>query len=530
MPELVGFVSGARLQRSTGPALADRSCPQAWIGVAGRGFRAGVSGQDRAARLFVYRGDMHAEWLAYGADAKDICSAFVAGINAYIDLIEREPARLPPEFAILGTRPAKWMAEDVVRIRTHAWMRNAVSEVVRANVLARCDPETDLLRANLEPRIIPHVAEGLELGEIPLEVLDVYRLATTPVTFNRERMSAGLENAWAWSKVTPAGEVVFDSVVHGSNNWTISGPRTASGHPILVNDPHRAHAVPSLRYLIHLTAPGFDAIGTGEAIFPGIMIGHNGTAAFGLTLFCGHDEEDVYVYETESAHPNRYKYRDGWEEMTIIDKSFSVKGLPDQTLTLKFTRHGPVIFEDGARHRAFAVRSVWSEPGTTAYGASLISMRTRTFDDFRAAMRNWGVPAVNQVYADRAGSIGWVVAGFCPVRENWDGLLPVPGDGRYEWKGFLDPDLLPWNLDPAKGFFATSNEMNVPGDWPSKPIGFEWWEKSRAIRVHEVLERQQQHRVDNSQALQTDVLSVPARRLQSLLGPLGPPKASLNRL
>jgi penicillin G amidase len=170
-----------------------------------------------------------------------------------------------------------------VRIRTHAWMRNAISEVLRARVMARRDPETDPLRSNLQPRIVPDIAEGIDLGAIPLGILDVYRLTTGPVTFRQERIQAGMAEAWAWSKVTPAGEEMFDTALQGSNNWTISENRTASGRPILANDPHRLHAVPSLRYLVHLTAPEFDAIGTGEPIFPGIMIGHNGTAAFGLT-------------------------------------------------------------------------------------------------------------------------------------------------------------------------------------------------------------------------------------------------------
>jgi penicillin amidase len=494
------------------------------LGLLAADFGPGYLAQDQAARLFLYRGDMDAEWSAYGTDARQICTSFAAGINAYIDLIGSEPGRLPPEFVTMGTAPAKWEPEDVVRIRTHGWMRNAVSEVLRANVLAKTDAETDLLRANLDPPIVPNVPDGIDLSAIPLEILDVYRLATTAVTFSRERLEATLDQAGAWSRVTPAGEVIFDEAFQpqGSNNWTVSGRRTKSGRPVLANDPHRAHAIPSLRYLVHLTSPQFDAIGTGEAIFPGIMIGHNGDAAFGLTLFFGHDEEDVYVYATHPGNSNSYKYLDGWEQMRIVEETVRVKGAPDQTLTLKFTRHGPVVYEDPKNRRAFAIRTVYSEPGTTAYGASLISMRTRNFDDFRAAMRKWGVPAVNQVYADRGGTIGWVVAGVAPGRENWDGLLPVPGDGRFEWKGFVDPDHLPWVRNPPEGFFATSNEMNVPGDWPhlSRPIGYEWWERSRAVRVHEVLEAQPAHTVEDSKALQTDVFSVPARRLQPILAAL----------
>ena len=492
------------------------------LGLLAADFGPGYLVQDRAARLFLYRGDMDAEWACYGDNSKSICTSFVQGINAYIDLIDKEPHRMPPEFTQLGTHPSKWAPEDVVRIRTHGWVRNALSEVVRANVIAKSDADADLLRQNLEPHVKPHAAEGIDLKSIPLKVLDVYKLAIAPVTFRDDRLQAPIEKAGAWTKVTPLGEVIADTSFQGSNNWAVEGKRTATGRPILANDPHRAHAVPSLRYLVHLTAPGFDAVGTGEPMLPGVMIGHNGHSASGLTLFFGPDEEDVYVYETKPGNPNSYRYKGVWEDMRVVEETVAVKGAPKQKLELKFTRHGPVIFGDEKLNRAYAVRTVVTEPGTTPYGASLISMRSRSFDDFRKAMRNWAVPAVSQVYADVKGDIGWITAGYSPIRGNWDGLLPVPGDGQYEWKGFLDADQMPWVRNPARGFVTTSNEMNVPKDWSTKAeeIGFEWWEPSRAMRIQEVLGGQTKHSVEDSKALQTDTFTVPARRLKPIFAEL----------
>ncbi|MSO74788.1 MAG: penicillin acylase family protein [Alphaproteobacteria bacterium] len=488
------------------------------LGLLAADFGPGYLAQDRAARLFLYRGDMKKEWSCYGADSKQICTAFAKGINAYIDLIEKQPKRLQPEFAALGTRPQRWKVEDVVRIRSHAWMRNALAEVIRANIMANADPETDLLRQNLEPAITPKVEKGIDLKAIPLKVLDNYRLAITPVAFSHDRLGAKIEEALSWTKVTPLADVIRDTTMQGSNNWAISGNRTATGRPILGSDPHRLHAIPSLRYLVHLTAPDFDAIGTGEAVFPGIMIGHNGDAACGLTLFFGPDEEDIYVYKTDPNNSNRYQYKGRYERMKVVTERVSVKGVPDQTLTLKFTRHGPVIFEDATRNLVFAMRTLWTEPGTTAYGASLISMRARSFEKFRDAMRKWAVPAVSQVYADRKGTIGWITAGITPIRKNYDGLLPVPGDGRFEWSGYVKPDHMPWVKNPKKGFVTTSNEMNVPADWKhiKRPIGYEWWEPSRARRIQGVLKRQPKHTLKDSMALQTDVHSMPAERLKAL--------------
>jgi penicillin amidase len=505
------------------------------LGLLAADFGPGYLEQDRAARLFLYRGDMAAEWACYSPDAREICEAFVKGINAYIDLVDQDPRRMPVEFIELGTRPATWMAEDVVRIRSHSLMRNAISEVTRANVMASAGAEADLLRQNLNPPKAPQAPDGLDLGSIPMEVLDSFKLALLPVSFGQERLDAGLDTSGTWRKVTPLGDVLREVNGQGSNNWVIAGAKTESGRPILANDPHRAHAVPSLRYIVHLSCPEFDGIGAGEPTSPGIMIGHNGTIAFGLTLFFGPDAEDVYVYETSAEDPDLYRYHDGWERMRRIEEKVRVQGSPDQVHLLKFTRHGPVVFEDREQRRAYAVRSVWFEPGAAPYFVSIASIRARDYAAFARDMTRWAVPAVNQLYADTSGTIGWVVAGFSPIRPNWDGLLPVPGDGRYEWQGFHRAGDLPHCLNPVSGFVATANEQNVPPDWslPAEEIGHEWIEGARARRIAEVFAATPLHTVASSCALQTDRLSLPARRLLTLLAGLlgdGPGASAALRL
>lgn len=493
-----------------------------WLGLLAADLGPGFLAQDRASRLFLYRGDMEAEWASYATDAREICTAFAAGINAYVTLTGREPERLPEEFRLLGTKPAYWQAEDVVRVRSHSLSRNALSEIRRAFIIARTDPATDLLRKNLEPSVTPHVAEGLDLAAIPLHALDVYELATASVTITPERLAASLADVQAWGKVAGLNtETDGDAASQGSNSWAVHRSRTDTGRPILASDPHRTCSLPSLRYLIHLTAPGFDAIGSGEPALPGIANGHNGHGAFGLTLFPA-DQEDVYVYETKPGDADMYRYGQDWEAMTLKEERFAVKGEEDQRLTLKFTRHGPVVFEDPARRLAIAIRSVWSEPGAAPYLASLAGMRTKSFDEFRQAMRRWGTPTINHVYADTSGDIGWFPAGYIPVRHNWNGLLPVPGDGRYEWDGFLDPDLMPRVTNPSSGFVATANEFNLPPDWPhdTRPVGFEWPDNGRAGRIHEVLSGGDLHGIAASCALQTDTESLPARRIVGLLAKL----------
>ncbi|WP_437374743.1 penicillin acylase family protein [Inquilinus limosus] len=489
------------------------------LGLLAADFGPGYLAQDIASRHFLYRGDMAVEWASYAEDAEAICTRFTAGINAYVALTEREPERLPEEFRLFGTKPARWQPEDVVRIRSHGLTRNALSELARAHVLAGADAATDRLRKAIEPPVEVEPVPGFDPAAVPPDALLLFRLAMAPVTFPPERLAATLDEAHLWREVTDLGEVL--RAQEGSNNWAVHGSRTATGRPILATDPHRTHAVPSLRYLVHLTAPGFDAIGAGEPCVPGIMMGHNGTAAFSLTIF-GADQEDVYLYETRSDDPESYRYGEGWERMLRVEERFSIKGAPEQVRTLLFTRHGPVVHADPVRRGAVAIRSVWFEPGSAAYLASLSGMRSRSLDEFRAAMRRWGAPSVNQVYADTSGTIAWLPAGYVPRRPNWRGLAPVPGDGSHEWDGMVDPALMPLRANPPEGFVATANEMNLPPDWPHDriPVGFEWLENSRAVRIREVLAGQGRHTLADSQALQADALSVPAQRMQRRLAPL----------
>lgn len=459
--------------------------------------------QDRATRMFLYRGDMAVEWARYAPDSQRIAENFVAGINAYVDWLEKNPGQLPEEFAVLGYRPSKWRAEDVVRIRSHGLTRNLTSEVERCRVACAAGLDTDTLRKGLQPQWRTTIPEGFDPCELPEGVLDTFDLATQEVEFGEGEI-----------KRLP----VRDPATEGSNNWVIGGERTATGRPILANDPHRGYSAPSLRYIAHLSAPGMDVIGAGEPALPGISIGHNGTIAFGLTIF-PIDQEDLYVYELDPADHTRYRYGDGWEQLTVVREAVPVLGERDRVVELPFTRHGPVIHVDEQRHRAYAVRTAWLEPGMSPYFGSIGYMRARDYGEFTEAMRDWGAPTENQVYADVDGNIGWVPGGLAPKRVGYDGLLPVPGDGRYEWDGFYSGDDLPRSFNPPEGFVATANQMNLPPDFPyrERKLGFEWTNPFRHQRIVEVLSAQRAHALPDSEALQNDQLSIPARRLTALL-------------
>ncbi len=458
--------------------------------------------QDRAARLFLYRGDMHAEWLAYASDTKRIVTAWTRGVNAYVDLVLERPELMPPEFEALDYQPSHWTPEAVTRIRSHGLLRNAASELSRARFLAEHGPEALALRDRYQPEHRLTVPDGLDLDffrDAP-DVLGVYRLGTRGVHFD---------------DLEPRFPGAGDPASEGSNNWAISPRRTATGRPLLANDPHRTQAVPSLRYIVHLASPGLDLIGAGEPALPGISIGHNGTIAFGLTIF-SIDQEDLHVYRTKPGEPDFYEYRGNWLPMDVISETIPVRGGDDRTVRLRFTRHGPVLYQDSRRNLAVGLRAAWLEAGMAPYLGSIEYIRARNWDQFLAAMNRWGAPSENQVYADIHGNIGWKPGGLAPVRPNWDGLLPVPGDGRYEWQGYRDMDELPVELNPERGWVATANEMNLP-DGHDVPLGWEWAGPYRRQRIDEVLDASDAVTVDDAVRLQTDYVSMPARRLLALL-------------
>jgi penicillin G amidase len=477
--------------------------------------------QDRAARLFLYRGDMAAEWAAYAPGARAAVEAFAGGVNAYVAEVNAGKQPLPVEFKLTASKPEAWAAEDILRIRSHALVSNVSSEVARAQVACAAGLPADRLRRTLEPAHTPVVPAGLDPCVVPADVLKDYLLATEPVSF--EALTASGKKAEAAAQVQLA-EALDAYQNEGSNNWVIAPSRTATGRPILANDPHRTVGLPSLRYIIHLNAPDLDIIGAGEPALPGVSFGHNGQMAWGLTIFYI-DQEDLYVYETKG---DSYRYKSGFEPMKLVHETIEVKGEPPRDVTLKFTRHGPVL-DETAGH-AFAMRTVWNLPGASGYFGSSRMWRARSWADFKVGQEAWGTPPLNLVFAEAGGDIGWSAAGLTPVRPNWDGLLPVPGDGRYEWAGMMPESQLPALHNPPKGFVATANQMNLPADYPAtRTISYEWADRSRITRIEEVLAGLQKATLADSMALQTDSHDAMSRRTIALLKGLSSPDPAVAR-
>jgi penicillin amidase len=482
--------------------------------------------RDLGTRLHMYRGDMDAELNHYHPRGKQIVEAYVRGVNAYVDEALRDPASLPIEFKMLGITPGKWTPQVVIS-RHQALTANVPNEAthVRAiGALGSADKLRELLLIEggnpslaLDPLIDPKT--------FPADVLKVYNAFRDPIDFAPADVAAAYRapaaaaaDAIAMADAGAGGEVigrVVDTDI-GSNNWVISGALTQGTHPIMANDPHRVIEAPSLRYWVHLVAPGWNVIGGGEPVLPGVSIGHNEHGAWGLTIF-GSDSEDLYVYETNPANANEYRYQGRWEAMRVMPDTIPVKGQADAKVELKFTRHGPVLHEDRANRRVYALRAAWMETGGAPYLASLRMNQARTWEEFRDACSYNRMPSENMVWVDKQGIIGWQAAGIAPLR-SWSGLLPVPGDGRFEWDGYLPITALPNETNPARGYIATANHYLFPNDYAYDAARhWTWADPYRARRIEEVLGSGKRFSVAEVARLQNDDLSLPARALVPLL-------------
>jgi len=450
-------------------------------------FGAAYVAQDRASRLLLYRGDMAREWAAYPAAAKGWTEAFVAGINAYVAEVEAGRQPLPVEFGASASKPERWAAEDVVRIRSNALASNLTSEVARARALCGGDAKYEPLRSPLEPARPVVVPKGLDPCSIPDGVLDDYLLGIGEVRFDGKALASVPRDP---------------EVQEGSNNWVIAPQRSATGRAIMANDPHRAHSVPNLRYLSHIDTPELKIAGAGEPALPGVSLGHNEDVAWTLTIFAI-DQQDLVV------NPKGTK-------LTEVTETIAVKGEAPRAVVLKFTADGPVIYDDAASGRSFALRATWSQPGASAYFNAAWAFTAKTWDEFLNARKHWGAPPLNLLYADRGGTIGWAPGGFVPKRAGGEGLLPVPAGQGFRWNGLLDAGLLPVIKDPAAGWIATANQNNVPAGYPHL-LGLEWSNSSRMDRISEVIASKPKFGIADSMGLQNDVTSPLARRTTALL-------------
>jgi penicillin amidase len=439
--------------------------------------------RDAMTRRMQYHGDLRAEWDSYGADTEEIAAAFVRGVNAWIDQLGD---RLPEEFALAGWKPERWNAEDLLN-RTDAFVSsvNAGDEVFQAQLVTSLGLER--AGALLSPSILDRPA-GLDLGAVTYVIEDALREVGAAPVFS------GLS-----APVPQAGQQRAERTRAGSNAWAIAGRRTAAGSALLAADPHTPLAHPSLRYLVHLNAPGWNVIGAATPWRPGVVIGHNESIAWAMTSRAD-DVQDLYAEKVNPADPHQVEESGSWTPTAIVADPIVVKRREKPfAFDREFTSHGVVIAADRQHHLVFTVRWSGFEPGTAPELGALALDRAHSADELRAGLRHWKLPAATFVYATSSGDIGLEAAGLVPVRRGWNGTLPVPGwTGRYEWQGFAAPRTA---ASSARGYVVSANES-----------------VARRQRIEDVLSASATLDIADLQRLQHDTSAWNAQLLVPLLG------------
>ena len=477
--------------------------------------------RDIGTRLFMFRGDIKEELNHYHDDGYEIITSYTDGINAYISEVRNNPESLPIEFKILGIRPEIWTPADVIS-RHQGLLGNIGLELNIGRAVSKIgvDKVKDLQWFHpKDPELI--LDEKITEEDLDQDILKLYNAYRKPVKFKKEylleefRKDEDLEVSFLENNKN-----LEDEFSIGSNNWVISGKKSESGYPILANDPHRTIVAPSLRYLTHLVAPGWNVIGGGEPEIPGISIGHNGYGAWGLTVFRT-DAEDLYIYELNPENSKQYFHKGEWVDFNIIKESIPVKGGEDYEIELYYSIHGPVTLIDENRNRAYAVRCGWLEVGGSPYLASLRMNQSNSWEEFREACNYSNIPGENMIWADKDGNIGWQAVGIAPIRNTHSGMVPVMGDGRYEWDGYLPIIEKPNDFNPDNEFLATANENVTPLSYDKwNAIGFSWADPFRGDRVDEFLVDSKKFTMQDMIDLRVDYYSPPAFYLTGMLSRL----------
>ena len=418
-------------------------------------------------------------------DTRALLEAYAAGVNAYL---ATRKGPLPPEFLILDYEPLPWDPVDSL-----VWMRVLALDLSR-------NWRDELLRARLAKRLSDQQIADLwpESALTPITLVELAR------TLPADALAAALPPG------PPPGM--------GSNAWVLGGSRTASGAPLLANDPHLRLSAPGPWYLAHLATPERNLIGATMPGLPGVILGHNGHIAWGFTN-TGPDSQDLFVERIDPDDPTRYLTPAGWRPFATRDEVIAVRDAEPVTLRVRASRHGPVLSDllpaaEPVLDADQVLALSWT--GLAEDDASIQALldlgAALDWPSFVAAARSHGTPQQNVLYADTTGRIGFIAPGRVPIRAQGDGRWPVPGwTGEFDWQGTIPFEQLPRAVDPPDDAFVNANNRIVTADYPYL-LTADWEPTQRARRIVEVLAGDD-HDLAGFARLQEDQLSLLARDL-----------------
>ncbi len=470
-------------------------------------------GIDIQLRTYDFARNLEASWAVIPEETKALVHAYTAGVNAVLN----DPDFVaPPEYVLLGLKPEPWRAIDCLAIFKLMGLDlsgNAWSEFQRAH-LADLLGE-DKARVFTDP---PHVPLYVSLDPADLPQMTPPQAAEP-------------------ASETPAGPMPADGAREGleaidaspadqSNNWVVSGAHTATGAPMLANDPHLGTSQPGIWYLAHLALPDDDIVGVSIPGTPAIVLGHNQMSAWGMTN-TGPDIQDLYIITRHPDDPMLYQGPDGWERFDSRTETIKVNGGEDVTRTFLRSRHGVILPKD---HSRFADLGDETQEVALAYTlntgpdrsitAVTRLMQAENWDDMTAATADYLGPMQNLVVAFRDGDIGYIAAGRAPVRteaHDTGGLRPVDGtQADNDWQGLIPLDGQPKVRNPQSGKIITANNRMTPEGYPYD-LTLDWAATDRAARIHSLLDERDRHDLQSMTDIQLDTVTLKATRLTPLL-------------
>lgn len=429
-------------------------------------------------------------------EARAAVESYSAGVNAF--LTARSGA-WPIEFYLLGYRPEAWQPADSLiwpRLMAMRLGRNWHKEALRVQLARRLPRER-----------IDELWPAAE--NVPAVLSELFR---GPAGEELQRL-AGATRAAMTAALPP---------VQASNSWVLSGRHTASGKPLLAGDPHLAYTAPNLWYLARMEAPGFLRVGATVPGVPFTLLGHNGRIAWSFTN-APSDTQDLFIERIAAGRPDRYLTPTGTRPFTLRKEVIRVKDKADVIITVRETRHGPVISDvrpglvrGGGKYVFALAAAALREDDRTAEALYRLG-GAQDWQEFRRALRDFHSPHQSVTYADTRGNIAFIAPGRVPLRKAGNGLVPVPGwTGAYDWKGFIPFDDLPQALNPPAGRIVSANQRIVADSAPY-PLGDDWAPGYRARRIHQMLDGNARHTADTMAAMQLDPVSLMARELLPLM-------------
>ncbi len=481
--------------------------------------------QDKFLRTWGFYKAAETAYPALEPRSKATLEAYAAGVNAFIT-----QGNYPIEFGLLGVKPEPWKPTDSL-----VW-----AKMLAFDLSGNWGDELENLMLVKKLGVAGYNALKPEYAKpYPTIVrLEDYKgkitlpnLEGTPK--QSMQLSVTLENAMQHVQKIAKGlyeelGIGFQKGL-GSNNWVISGSRTASGKPLLANDPHLSFQAPSLWYLADLKGNELSVIGASLPGVPGVVLGRNEHIAWGATNTAP-DTQDLFLLEIENG---AYKTPNGNVQLQTREEIIKVAG-KEEKFNIRSSEYGPIISDLGLvktelpNNQAFALRFVALEPNDTTLDAFLGFNYAKNWDEFKTALRRYVTPQQNFVYADTAGNIGYYAPGKIPTR-NWDSNFPAEASKGHNWTGYYNFADLPNVLNPREGFIVTANNRTLPFT-ATIPEFSTYNEGYRAQRIRELILENNQHTIATMRAAQADTYSVVARELVPSLLALKPQSEATQRL